>query len=111
MSKVTLLVEKLEFEAIIGLLEEERKTPQTVQVWAKVEIKYKKSSLVDYTLICETIKNTITQSKFFTVEEALFALIDKIATINPHIKKIFLKILKPGIIENTAVGASAKKIF
>jgi dihydroneopterin aldolase len=109
--KITLLVEKLEFEAIIGLLEKERETPQKVQIWAAIEIKYKKKSLVDYVLICETIKKVMTESKFFTVEEAVLTLIDKISALNPKIKKIFLKLLKPEIIENTAVGASAEKIF
>lgn len=109
--KITLLVEKLELTAIIGLLENERKIPQKVEVWAKIDIKYKKNSLVDYALICETMKNTLIDSKFFTVEEALLSLCDKISAINPRIKKIFLKILKPEIIENTAVGACIEKNF
>ncbi|MDR1007607.1 MAG: dihydroneopterin aldolase [Campylobacteraceae bacterium] len=111
MSKITLLIEKLEFEAIIGLLEKERETPQKVQIWASIEIKYKKESLVDYVLICETIKKVVIESRFFTVEEAILVLIDKISALNPKIKKIFLKILKPEIIENTAVGACAEKNF
>ncbi|MDR2790181.1 MAG: dihydroneopterin aldolase [Campylobacteraceae bacterium] len=109
--KITLLIEKFQFEAVIGLLEKERETPQKVEVWAKIEIKYKKKSLVDYALLCDVIKNTMQSGKFFTVEEALLCLCDKISAANPKIKKIFLKILKPEIIENTAVGASIKKIF
>jgi FolB domain-containing protein len=101
----------MEFEAIIGLLEKERKTPQKVQIWANIEVKYKKGSLVDYALICETIKKIVTENKFFTVEEAVLTLIDKISALNPKIKKIFLKLLKPEIIENTAVGACAEKSF
>ncbi|MDR2342102.1 MAG: dihydroneopterin aldolase [Campylobacteraceae bacterium] len=109
--KITLLIEKLEFEAIIGLLEKEREKPQKVEVWAKVEINYNKKSLVDYALLCNVIKNTMQNEKFFTVEEALLCICDKISTANPKIKKIFLKILKPEIIENTAVGACIKKKF
>lgn len=109
--KITLLIEKLEFETIIGLLEEERKTPQKVEVWAKIEIKYKKNLLVDYAQIVKTIKDVLHEGKFFTVEEALLGLCDKISAINPKIKKIFLKILKPQIIENTAVGACIEKKF
>jgi dihydroneopterin aldolase len=109
--KITLLIEKLEFEAIIGVLEKERETPQKVQIWANIEIRYKKDSLIDYVLICETIKSTLIESRFFTVEEAVLTLIDRISSLNPRIKKIFLKLLKTEIIENTAVGACAKKSF
>ncbi|MDR2100616.1 MAG: dihydroneopterin aldolase, partial [Campylobacteraceae bacterium] len=75
--KITLLIEKLEFEAIIGLLEHERQTPQRVEVWAKAEIKYNKKSLIDYALLCNVIKNTIQDGKFFTVEEALLCTCKK----------------------------------
>jgi dihydroneopterin aldolase len=109
--KITLLIEKLEFETIIGLLEKERKIPQKIEIWAKIEIKYKRNLLIDYMQIIKTIKEVLIDGKFFTVEEALLSLCDKISAINPKIKKIFLKILKPQIIENTVVGACIEKKF
>ncbi|MDR2341496.1 MAG: dihydroneopterin aldolase [Campylobacteraceae bacterium] len=109
--KITLLVEKFEFEAIIGLLEEERKKPQKVEVWAKVEIKYNKKSLIDYTFICDIIKNSLQSEKFFTVEEALLHISKKIVKVSPRICRIYLKILKPSILENRLVGAQIDKFF
>jgi dihydroneopterin aldolase len=109
--KITLLIEKFEFETIIGLLEKERETPQRVEVWAKIEIKYKKKLLIDYVVICDIIKNSLQSKKFFTVEEALLHVSKKIAKISPQICRVYLKILKPSILENRLVGAEIDKIF
>jgi dihydroneopterin aldolase len=109
--KITLLIEKFEFEAIIGLLEKERQTPQKVEVWAKIEIKYSKKSLVDYVLICDVIKNSLQSKKFFTIEEALVHISKEIVKISSRICRVYLKILKPSILENRLVGAEIDKIF
>jgi dihydroneopterin aldolase len=109
--KITLLVEGFEFEAIIGLLEKERKIPQKVEVEARVEIKYSKKSLIDYVLICDIIKNSLQSKNFFTIEEALVYISKKIAKISPRICRVYLKILKPSILENRLVGAQIDKFF
>ncbi|MDR1555354.1 MAG: dihydroneopterin aldolase [Campylobacteraceae bacterium] len=109
--KITLLIEKFELETIIGLLEKEREMPQKVEVWAKIEIRYKKRSLIDYKVICDVIQSSLQSKKFFTIEEALLHISKKIAKISPRICKIYLKILKPSILENRLVGAEINKIF
>jgi dihydroneopterin aldolase len=109
--KITLLIEKFEFEAIIGLLEKERKIPQKVEIWAKIEIKYKKKSLVDYVTICNVIKDSLQSKNFFTLEESLLYISKKLAKISPQIHRVYLKILKPSILENRLVGAQIDKIF
>ena len=109
--KITLVIEKLEFEAIIGLFESERKTPQRVEVWAKVSVNHKKKSMVDYVLIRDAIQEGIINGKFFTIEEALIKISGKIAKISPQITKINLKILKPSILKNAVAGAKIKKNF
>jgi dihydroneopterin aldolase len=109
--KITLVIEKLEFEAIIGLLESERQTPQRVEIWAKVGVDHKKKSMVDYVLIRDVIQESVINEKFFTIEEALLKISKKIGKISPRITKVSLKILKPSILQNAVVGVKIKKKF
>jgi dihydroneopterin aldolase len=109
--KITLLIEKFEFETIIGVLESERIACQKVEVWAKVEIKYNKNFLIDYTTICDVIKDSLQSKKFFILEDALLYISKKIANISPQICRVYLKILKPSILKNRVVGAEIDKIF
>jgi dihydroneopterin aldolase len=109
--KITLIIDKFEFEAVIGLLESERHTPQKVEICAKVAVKYKKKSMVDYVKIYDTIKDVVQKGKFFTVEQALLNVSKEIGRLNPQIRWIKLKILKPSILKNAVVGGYIKKKF
>lgn len=111
---ITLLIEKLEFYAIIGLLDKEREMPQKVEVWAKIAVKHQKNDkndIVSYVDIADTIRRVMRIEKFFTVEEALLALCEEIAKISSKITKVKLKILKTEILENAVVGGQFKKKF
>lgn len=111
MSKITLFIDDFNFSAIIGLLKKERNTPQKVSVSAQIKIDYDKKHLVDYVVLKEIIKNCITKEKFFTIEEALIDVCEKLHKEYNNIRQIDLKISKPDILKDAVVGAKIIKKY
>jgi dihydroneopterin aldolase len=111
---MTLHIERLEFETIIGLLPREREAAQRVEVWAQIEVEEGGTApdeIVDYVTIIELIQTTMRERKFFTLEEALEDIGKRISAVSTKICAVFIKIMKPDIIANAVVGVSAKKFF
>lgn len=109
MSKITLCIDNLYFEAIVGILEHERNTPQKVCINAQIKIKYSKKKFIDYSILTNMIENTMKEKKFFTIEEALLYISKKLQSEYKNIKQINLKISKPDILQNVIVGAKIKR--
>ena len=98
-----ILIENLEFKAIIGILPKERTNPQKVVVDAQIEYE-NKSEYIDYAEVCTLIENLMINKKFLLVEDALEAIETKLLAKYPHIKSLRLKIQKPEILRNALVG-------
>jgi dihydroneopterin aldolase len=98
-----ILIENLEFEAIIGILPEERKKPQKVMV--NVEIEYeKKQEFINYAEVCSLIENLMIEHRFLLIEDALDLIEKELLTKYPQMKSLKLKIQKPEILRNALVG-------
>ena len=103
-------ISNLEFEAIIGILEFERKKPQKVVVECK--IKYKKvDDFIDYAKVVEVIKYLMLEKKYKLIESALDDIILNLSKKYSNIKMIKLKIVKPDILKNCKVGVKKVTIF
>lgn len=102
---MTIEIEKFHFKTIIGILEHERITPQTVEITLKASYDYKKE-FIDYVQICNLIQATMQKEKFFLLEDALEALHKKIFQTFPQITWLYLKIAKPSILKNAIVALS-----
>ena len=100
-------IKKLEFDAVIGILEEERKHPQKVVVDCKISYK-KDKAFLDYAKIADFIQRFIQEKQFFLIEDALTEVTKSLQNSYPSIKKINLKIIKPNILDNCEV--SVKKV-
>ena len=100
-------VKKLEFDAILGILDHERETPQKIVVDCKISYKREKEFL-DYAKVANFIQNFIQKKKFYLIEDALTEVIKSLQNNFPNIKKIKLKITKPNILDNCKV--SVKKV-
>ncbi|HGZ71031.1 MAG TPA: dihydroneopterin aldolase [Nitratifractor sp.] len=99
-------IEQLSFEAIIGLLDFERHTPQRVVVDIEAKYSYKNKSFINYAELSTLIKKLITEQKFKLLEEALLALEEIIKEHYPTIERLKIKIAKPDILSDCTVALS-----
>jgi len=106
-----IFIKNLLFEAVLGILEFERKTPQKISVDIKIRYTYKKDIFINYAQIADFVIYTIKKGEFFLLEEALEFTVQKLKVKFPQIETIKIKISKPNILKNCIVGAKIKKNF
>lgn len=99
-------IENLTFETIVGILEEERQTPQRVCLHVSIAYDFDGTRFIDYAHVCQLITEQMQTQKYHLLEEALEGIYCKILSHYPYMTKISLKILKPTILENALVGVS-----
>jgi dihydroneopterin aldolase len=101
-------VENLTFDAIIGILPEERITPQKVVVNVELNYEYKKGVFINYAILANLIENNIKQKQYELIEDALLALHVEIKSKFSQISSIKLKISKPTILAHADVSVESK---
>ena len=110
LSKVTIFVKDLTFKTIIGLLPEERITPQRVIFEGSFTCNDTPLS-IDYAQVVSLVKETLIREQFETVEEALLMLAPLLKTAFPPITSLKLSLSKPDILPECTVGACLEKIY
>ncbi len=103
---MTIHIESLSFECIIGILDFERIEPQKVIIDAKIEYEYRDNLFINYAEVISLIEREMFEKKFELLETAINHLERKIISIFPNIEKLSLKISKPNIIKNAQVSLS-----
>jgi len=103
-------IEDLKIEAIIGILEEERLSPQSIIVNMQIEYSYK-NKLLNYQEIANFVENKIVNSKYFLLEDALIDITESLKEKFPSISAIKVKINKPNILSNCNVGVEIQKKY
>lgn len=98
-----ILIENLEFKAIIGILPEEREKTQKVLVNAEIEYEGK-NNYIDYAEVCDLIEKLMIERKFLLIEDAMEAIEAKLLEKYPQMKSLELHIKKPEILRNALVG-------
>lgn len=102
---MTIHIESLTFEAIIGLLDFERDKPQRVVV--DIEASYRfENDFIDYADIVALVQTDLKTNRYILIEDALNGLKDKITTVYPQIKTLRIKIAKPDILPVCNVALS-----
>ncbi len=104
---MTIHIEGLKFQSIIGILDFERTTPQDVIVNATITYKYK-NKFLNYVDIVDIIKKDMIESEFLLIEDALNSINKKLRDKFKLVKKIDLKITKPSILADCSVSVSNK---
>ena len=99
-------IEELTFEVIIGLLDFERKMAQKVIIKLEIEYVYEKNQFIDYANIVSLVEKKLHLEKYMLLEEAILGLKETIILNYPSIKKLFIKISKPNILQNCNVSLS-----
>ncbi|MDQ1264536.1 MAG: 7,8-dihydroneopterin aldolase/epimerase/oxygenase [Campylobacterota bacterium] len=102
---MTIHIENLKFQCIIGILDFERKATQDVIVNAVISYKYKKK-FINYADIVQIIKTLMIEEKFLLLEDAIEQISLHLLKNYKQIKKIELKITKPSILSDCQVSIS-----
>lgn len=102
---MTIHVEDLKFQCIIGILDFERTAPQDVIVNLTIDYNYK-NGFINYADIVQIIKENMIKSEFLLIEDALESLNLKLFKEYNSIKSLDLKITKPSIIPECKVSVS-----
>lgn len=103
---MTIHVEDLTFNAIIGLLDFERDKPQRVIINLEVSYDYKENEFIDYADIVLLIQKELKEKRYTLLENALLGLKDILYTAYPHLQTLTLKISKPDILPDCIVSLS-----
>lgn len=101
---MTITVEALTFDAVIGILDFEREAPQRVRVDAVIDYTYEHSRYIDYAEVTSLIKSVMQEERFGLIEDALERLKSVLKERFPLIESLELKIAKPDILPDCVVS-------
>jgi len=105
---MTIHIEELTFDTIIGILDFERVTPQTIIVNVKIDYQYINKIFINYADVISLIERQMIEEKYELLETALEELIQNITSTYSQIDTLSLRITKPNIINNAKVGLSTR---
>ena len=102
---MTIHVEDLKFQCIIGILDFERTKPQDVILNLTIEYN-NENGFINYADIVQIVKENMIKSEFLLIENALDSLNLKLIKEFSSIKSLYLKITKPSILPDCKVSVS-----
>lgn len=103
---MTIHIEALTFDVIIGLLDFEREKPQTVIIDVEASYVYESANFIDYADMVVLIQTELKEKRYELLEDALLGLKSLLSTTYPHITVLSLKIAKPHILPECSVALS-----
>jgi len=103
---MTIRIDDLEFEAIIGLLDFERDRTQRVRLDIEATYDYQPPDYLDYAQMVKASKQHIIDKKYELLEEALHGLHDTLLKTFPQIETLEITITKPDILPDCVVSLS-----
>ncbi len=103
---MTIHIEALTFDVIIGLLDFERDKPQQVIIDLEASYDYVDEQFIDYADIVLLIQNELKEKRYELLENALLGVKSVLYTTYPQLKTLTLKISKPNILPNCTVALS-----
>jgi 7,8-dihydroneopterin aldolase/epimerase/oxygenase len=107
---MTIHIEDLRFQAILGILDFERVEPQEIIVNLTLEYPFR-SEFIDYAHVAKSITSEMQNQKFLLIEDALLFFQDHLKQNFPQINTLHLKITKPSIMPDCKVSVSIQKDF
>ncbi|MEA3370956.1 MAG: dihydroneopterin aldolase [Campylobacterota bacterium] len=102
---MTIHIEDLKFQCIIGILDFERTTEQDLIINATIDYNYQ-DLFINYAEVSEFIKSHTRENKFLLIEDALSSLSTNLKDKFPLINRLNLKITKPSILPDCRVSVS-----
>ena len=102
---MTIYVEDLKFQCIVGILDFERITKQDVIINIKIEYAFD-AAFINYALVVDLVKSSMIENKFLLLEDALSQLSDSLKKEFLTIDSLYIKITKPSILPDCRVSVS-----
>ena len=103
---MTIHIEDLTFDVIIGLLDFERITPQSVIVNLEAFYDYKDNIFINYADMVLLIENELINKEYKLLEDALLGVKEKLSNKFPQLQTLYIKISKPYILPTCKVSLS-----
>ncbi len=103
---MTIHIEDLTFDVIIGLLDFERENPQSVIINLHALYDYNDENFIDYADIVLLIKEKLKVERYKLLENALIGLKEVLHTAYPQVLSLSIKITKPDILTECNVALS-----
>jgi dihydroneopterin aldolase len=103
---MTIHIEALEFDVIIGLLDFEREKPQRVIIDLEASYTYENGTFINYADMVFLIEKELKDREYELLEEALLGLKEILCTTYPKLQRLMLKISKPNILSQCTVALS-----
>ena len=103
---MTIHIEDLTFDVIIGLLDFERDRPQRVIINLEASYDYSDDQFIDYADMVLLIQNELKEKRYELLENALLGLKELLTTTYPQLQTLALKISKPDILAQCTVSLS-----
>lgn len=107
---MTIHIENLKFQCIIGILDFERTTEQDVLINLDIVYKYT-DEYINYAFVNDLIKSEMKKNKFLLIEDAITHLTQKLKEKFSLIQSLNLKITKPSILPDSTVSVSNTTSF
>ena len=108
---MTIHIEDLTFDVIIGLLDFERDKPQRVVINLEATYDFKNEEFIDYADIVLLIQNELQEKRYTLLENAILGIKTILTTIYPQLSTLTLKIAKPHILSTCTVALSASWVL
>ena len=108
---MTIHIEALTLDVIIGLLDFEREHTQRVLIDLAAEYSYTEEHFINYADIVILIEEELRTKRYELLEEALLELKNRIASTYPQIEALSLKITKPDILPQCRVALSRQWVL
>ena len=105
---MTIHIEELTMDTIIGILDFERNYKQKVIIETKINYNYTENKFINYALVIKDIEKCMHEKKYELVEDALSDISVVLFKNYSQIRKLYLKISKPDIIKNATVSVSCE---
>ena len=103
---MTIHIEDLSFDVIIGLLDYERDKPQRVILNVTATYTYTKNNFIDYADIVLLMQDKLKKERYELLEDALLGLKEILSISYPQIQSLSIKIAKPDILPLCSVALS-----
>jgi len=105
---MTIHIEELTIECIIGILDFERLKAQKVIVDLTIDYNHSNDFFINYTEVITLVKEDMIKNRYELLETALNELEAKLLLAYPQIEHFNLKITKPNILKSVKVALSKK---
>jgi len=108
---MTIHIDALTFDVIIGLLDFERDKPQRVIIDVEASYAYESNNFIDYADMVVLIQNELKEKHYALLEDALLGVKTILYTTYPQLTSLTLKIAKPDILPECSVALSERWNF